>query len=301
MSFTDFKTELRERTDKAESVIKKWLPENKGYPGIMPDTMRYSVLAGGKRLRPLMLLYICEAAGGDLSTAEPFAAAMEFIHTSSLVHDDLPAIDNDDLRRGKPTTHAAYGESAAILAGDALLNYAYEVIIKGIKMAGYQTGAVKAAEVIAEKSGVYGMLGGQGLDVETDKGTFFQDDIGKLDYTYERKTAALIEASLMAGACLAGADERTVSVLEKIGHDIGMAFQIEDDILDVTSDQETLGKPVLSDVKNNKKTYVSLMSIEGARQRAEEYTGSAIKEAGKLPFDSTFLIGLINYLVSRRS
>ena len=194
----------------------------------------------------------------------------------------------------------AYGESAAILAGDALLNYAYEVIIKGIALAGCKENALKAADVIAHRSGVYGMLGGQGLDVQSDKGTFFRDEIGMLDYTYERKTAALIEASLMAGAYLAGADERTVSGLQKIGHDIGMAFQIQDDILDVTSDSVTLGKPVLSDEKNNKNTYVSLLSIEGARKKAEEYHLSALNEAGSLPFDTTFLQGLIKYLNSRK-
>ena len=297
---SDFKTELAVWTERAEAAVKKWLPADNDYPGVMPSAMRYSVLAGGKRLRPLMLLYICESAGGNLSDAEPFAAAMEFIHTSSLVHDDLPAIDNDELRRGKPTTHAAFGESAAILAGDALLNYAYEVIIKGIAMAGCKEGAVKAADVIARRSGVYGMLGGQGLDVESDKGTFFKDGINKLDYTYERKTAALIEASLMAGAYLAGAEEETVSALERIGHDIGMAFQIQDDILDVTSDSATLGKPVFSDQKNNKNTYVTLLSTEGAREKAEEYAMSALNEAASLPFDSTFLKGIINYLNSRK-
>ena len=297
---SDFKEELTQRTERAEAAVKKWLPADNGYPGIMPEAMRYSVLAGGKRLRPLMLLYICEAAGGNITDAEPFAAAMEFIHTSSLVHDDLPALDNDVLRRGKPTTHAAFGESAGILAGDALLNYAYEVMIKGIVLAENKEGAVKAADIIARKSGVYGMLGGQGLDVESDKGTFFQDEVEKLDYTYERKTAALIEASLMAGACLAGAEDKTVSGLERIGHDIGMAFQIQDDILDVTSDSVTLGKPVFSDEKNNKNTYVSLMSLEGARRKAEEYALSALRETVSLPFDSSFLKGLVNYLNSRK-
>lgn len=297
----DFNAVLNESVREAEEIVCSYLPEESDYPGTLDESMRYSVLAGGKRLRPVMLAYTCKAYGGNVKDAGPFMAAIEFIHTSSLIHDDLPAIDNDDLRRGKPTVHKAYGEAVGILAGDALLNYAYEVMIKGILACSNIENGAKAADILASKSGLYGMLGGQGLDVETEKGRIEVQSIELLDRTYTMKTSALIEASLMAGAALAGAPEEDLILLEKIGRDVGMAFQIKDDILDLTSTTESLGKPVHSDEKNNKETYISLLGEEKAAERVREFSERALENAGKLNCDPAFLKELILYLVDRKN
>ena len=295
----DFQSILNVRIRQADDIVKKYLPDAPDYPGKLTEALCYSVRAGGKRLRPLMIAAMCEAYGGDPAEAEPFMASMEFIHTASLIHDDLPAIDNDELRRGKPTVHAAYGEPIGILSGDALLNYAYEVLIDGALNAVDQKKALKAASIIAKKSGFRGMLGGQGLDVEADKGSFTLQDIGTLDRVYEMKTAALIEASLMSGAALAGAEDKELSLLESIGSKIGRAFQIRDDVLDATSDPETLGKPVHSDEKNRKATYYSELGPEAAAEESAELTRQAEEQASRLSCDSSFLRALIRYLDER--
>lgn len=299
MTDMNFADELKSRTLAAEKAIQEWLPSFPGYPGNICDAMVYSVNAGGKRLRPVLLLYSCEAFGGKRTDAEPFMAAMEFIHTASLIHDDLPAIDNDDLRRGKPTVHRAFSEAAGILSGDALLNYAYEVIFRGILTGSDRDQAVKAAAIIASKSGLFGMLGGQGLDVESEKGTIKEDGAVFLDTVISMKTSALIEASLMSGAALAGADDASISLLEKIGRDTGMAFQIRDDILDIIGTDEKLGKNAHSDERNQKETYISLLGLKKAEQRVKELTASAVRNAKKLECDSTFLEELILYLCER--
>ncbi|HIV17379.1 MAG TPA: polyprenyl synthetase family protein [Candidatus Alectryocaccobium stercorigallinarum] len=295
----DFKAELKNLVDMANAAIEKYLPKTGTHPGELVNAMRYSVLAGGKRVRPVLMAECWRLFGGKGGEIEPFQAAMEFIHTSSLIHDDLPAIDNDDLRRGKKTTHAMYGEAVGILAGDALLNYSYEVLTEGVSKASDIKAALKAARIIAVKSGYMGMLGGQDVDVENEKTGIKGDKSDILNFIYEKKTSALIEASMMAGAALAGAGENELAVLEEAGRKTGLAFQIYDDILDVTSTQEKLGKPVFSDVKNEKETYVSLFGIEEARAKVDKYTKEAVELAGSLSGDTGFLRDMLSYLALR--
>ena len=240
--YVNFKEELQQRTDYAEEVIRRWLPEERGFSKTMAQAMNYSMCAGGKRLRPILLLETLRLFGGDEKLAEPFMAGIEMIHTHSLIHDDLPAIDNDDYRRGRLTTHKVYGEAMGVLSGVTLLNYAYETMFRAFELTDDKDRVIRAVRIMAEKTGIYGMLGGQSVDVEND-GKPLEKDL--LDYIYEHKTSALIEASMMAGAVLAGADEEQTSMIEQAASDIGLAFQIQDDILDVTSTSQELGKPVL--------------------------------------------------------
>ena len=277
MAFDD---ELRKAQEQAEQTVELYLPEIKASPGRLAEAMRYSVLAGGKRVRPILLLQSYAMYGGcDDTLAGPFAAAIEMIHTSSLIHDDLPDIDNDDWRRGRKTTHAVYGPALGILSGDALLNYAYETAMKALDEpndAGpqkssdehddtdLQTGsdkyrertarAASALRILMQKTGMYGMLGGQSLDVENEKNNVLSIDRDTLDFIYLHKTAALIEAPLMIGAVLAGAPETDVRTLEQVGRRAGLAFQIRDDVLDATETTEEIGKPAGSDEKNGKTT-----------------------------------------------
>ncbi|MEF2735417.1 MAG: polyprenyl synthetase family protein, partial [Blautia sp.] len=243
-------------------------------------------------------LEVCRMCGGDEEEVIPFACAMEMIHTHSLIHDDLPALDNDEYRRGKKTTHVVFGESAAILAGDALLNYAYETAFQAFELAKDEKELRRVAEalkLLGEKTGIRGMLGGQGADVEND-GKPLEKDM--LDYIYENKTAALIEASLMIGAVLAGAED--LDKIEQMGSCVGIAFQIQDDILDVTSNQEELGKPVGSDDKNHKTTYVTLEGIEKAGEEVKRRTDLAVELLEGLPGDKEFLRELFLSLCTRR-
>lgn len=294
----NFKEELENRINRAEQVIEAYLPAEEGFSKNLAEAMNYSMRAGGKRLRPIFMAEMYGVFGGNQKFVEPFMAAMEMIHTHSLIHDDLPAIDNDEYRRGKKTTHVVFGESAAILAGDALLNYAYETAFQAFDMAETEEDfrrIAKALKIFGKKTGIGGMLGGQGVDVENDG-----RPLGKemLNYIYENKTSALIEASLMTGAVLAGAEE--LSAIEQIGSNIGIAFQIQDDILDVTSSREELGKPVGSDEKNNKTTYVTLEGIEKAGEEVKELTEQAIGLLDRLPGDKQFLRELFLSLCIRR-
>ena len=254
--------------------------------------------AGGKRLRPVFMAEMYELLGGTGEVIRPFMAAMEMIHTHSLIHDDLPALDNDEYRRGKKTTHVVFGESAAILAGDALLNYAYETAFRAFDLAKGEKElrrTARALEILGEKTGIKGMLGGQGADVENDGKPLSKD---MLDFIYENKTSALIEASLMIGAVLVGTEDMVK--IEKIGSCIGLAFQIQDDILDVTSSREELGKPVGSDAKNNKTTYVTLEGIEKAGEEVKRRTEMAIELLDDLPGEKEFLKELFLSLCTRR-
>lgn len=294
----NFKEELKERTRNAEDVIRKYLPKEEGFSANLIKAMNYSMEAGGKRLRPVLLGEMYKICGGTGKLAEPFMAGIEMIHTHSLIHDDLPAIDNDQYRRGKETTHVVFGESAAILAGDALLNYAYETAFKSFSLAENEEELRKTAralEILGKKTGIYGMLGGQGADVENGGKPLTRE---MLDYIYVNKTSALIEVSLMAGAALAGMEDLTD--VEAIGRKIGLAFQIQDDILDVTGNEEELGKPVGSDEKNHKTTYVTLEGMEKAGQEVERLTGEALELLSGLPGDREFLRELFLSLCTRR-
>ena len=270
----NFQDELKRRTDEIEEMFRSFLPAEEGFARTMAQAMNYSMLAGGKRLRPMLIQETYRLFGGTEKVAEPFMAGMEMIHTHSLIHDDLPALDNDDYRRGRLTTHKVYGEAMGVLSGVALLNYAYETMLQAFSLTEDQDRVICALKVMAEKTGIHGMLGGQSVDVEND-GKPLEKEM--LDYIYRNKTSALIEASMMTGAILAGADEQQVAVVEEAAGNIGLAFQIQDDILDVTSTDEELGKPVHSDEKNNKVTYVTLFGIEEASRQVELLSEKAIK------------------------
>ena len=296
----NFQDELKKRTEEINKVIQSYLPAEEGFAKTMAQAMNYSILAGGKRLRPMLILETLRLFGGEEKLAYPFMAAMEMIHTHSLVHDDLPALDNDDYRRGRLTTHKVYGEAMGVLSGVALLNYAYEVMLTAFDTADTpdcQAHVIQALKVMSHKTGLYGMLGGQSVDVENDGKPMSREMI---DYIYENKTSALIEASVMTGAILGGAAEEETAIVEKAAKNIGLAFQIQDDILDVTGSQEVIGKPVNSDEKNKKTTYVTLEGLDKAKKDVEQISAEAIEELGKLPGNNEFLEQLIHMLINRQ-
>lgn len=294
----NYNEQLKLKVEDINRVIREYLPKEEGMQHRVIEAANYSVEAGGKRVRPLIMLETYKLFGGDNeSEVYPFMAALECIHSYSLVHDDLPAMDNDDYRRGRLTTHKKYGEDFGILAGDALLNYAYEIMLSSITKltADKVVKAVRAAQIIAYKAGIYGMVGGQSLDVWlTDKSM----DDKQLDFIFNLKTGALIEAAFMAGAVLAGADESAVTDIEKAGNKVGVAFQIKDDILDVTSTQEKLGKPVFSDEKNNKTTYITLYGMDKADRNVEALSKEAVDIIKKYG-NNDFLVSLILKLINR--
>lgn len=293
----DMTAELTKRTEQIENIIKKYLPEEEGYQKQVIEAMNYSFLAGGKRLRPMLMLETYRMFGGKSEVIEPFMAAIEMIHTYSLIHDDLPAMDNDEYRRGRKTTHIVYGEAMAILAGDGLLNFAYETALTALQTE--QTPNVaKALLVLSQKAGIYGMVGGQTVDVETDQTQSITRD--QLDFIYKLKTSALIEASMLIGAILAGATKSEQKIIEEAASEIGLAFQIQDDILDVTGDQEVLGKEAGSDEKNQKTTYVTLEGLEKAKKDVEALSVQAIEDLNKLPGNNEFLENLIRILIKRQ-
>ncbi len=296
----NFEEELRVKAERAEEVIRCFLPEAAGFQRKIAEAMNYSMTAGGKRLRPVMMAESYRMLGGTKAVIEPFMAAIEMIHTHSLIHDDLPAIDNDLYRRGRKTTHAVYGEALGVLSGDGLLNYAYETALQAFLHPDDRERTVRALSVLAKKTGIYGMLGGQSVDVENEKNETAVLSREELDAIYLHKTSALLEASLMIGAILAGADRGTVSCMEQIGSRAGLAFQIQDDILDVTSTEEELGKPVFSDEKNHKTTYVTLLGVEGASRRVQELTDEAVCLLESLTGDREFLRSLLKYLAFRK-
>ena len=296
----NFQDELKKRTEEINKVIQSYLPAEEGFAKTMAQAMNYSILAGGKRLRPMLILETLRLFGGEEKLAYPFMAAMEMIHTHSLVHDDLPALDNDDYRRGRLTTHKVYGEAMGVLSGVALLNYAYEVMLTAFDTADTpdcQAHVIQALKVMSHKTGLYGMLGGQSVDVENDGKPMSREMI---DYIYENKTSALIEASVMTGAILGGAAEEETAIVEKAAKNIGLAFQIQDDILDVTGDQEVLGKEAGSDEKNQKTTYVTLEGLEKAKKDVEALSVQAIEDLNKLPGNNEFLENLIRILIKRQ-
>ena len=289
---------LRERTETAEAAVKKYLPPAEGFQKTVLDAMDYSVNAGGKRLRPVMMMESYRMFGGRGEEIEPFMAAIEMIHTSSLIHDDLPCMDNDTLRRGKPTAWVKYGYDMAVLAGDGLMIYAFETAAKALALGADPARVARCMGILAEKTGIYGMIGGQTVDVELTDKPIPED---KLDFIYRLKTGALLEASFMIGAVLAGAGEKEVKTVEEIASLVGLAFQIQDDILDVTSSAEVLGKPVLSDEKNHKTTYVTLKGLEKAREDGREISRRAVELLRSLGGDHAFLEELIAMLTDRKN
>ena len=296
---SSIKEQLPKKIEKIEESITSFLPEEKGLQKTVLTAMNYSVKAGGKRLRPMLMQETYEMFGGkDASVIEPFMAAIEMIHTYSLIHDDLPALDNDALRRGLPTAHVKFGEAMAILAGDALLNYAFETATKAFQGDVQDIQTAKALQILARKPGIYGMIGGQVVDVEEEnKEISFET----LMYIHNNKTAALIECAMMIGAVLAGAKEEEIAVIEQIANKVGIAFQIEDDILDVVSTSEELGKPAGSDEKNGKNTYVVFKGIEQSKKDAEQYTKEALQLFDQLGYENAFLRELLLYLVGRKN
>lgn len=295
----ELKEQLIQYTRETEETVYSYLPKEEGHQKTIFEAMNYSMKAGGKRLRPLLMREVYRLFGGKGREIEPFMAAIEMIHTSSLIHDDLPCMDNDEYRRGKKTTWVEYGYDMAVLAGDALLIYAVETACRAFNMAQGEemvSRVGRAVGILAEKTGIYGMIGGQTVDVELTDQPIPRE---KLDFIYRLKTGALLEASMMIGAVLAGASDGEVRTVEKIASDVGLAFQIEDDILDVTSSREVLGKPVGSDEKNNKTTYVTLEGIEKAKADAERLSGHAAELLHSLPGKNEFLEGLILLLVHR--
>ena len=295
---TQFELMLKERVAAAEAVIMQYLPAEEGPQRTIFSAMNYSMKAGGKRLRPLLMQETFRLFGGtDPRLLAPMMAAIEMIHTYSLIHDDLPALDNDDYRRGKPTAHVVYGEDMAILAGDALLNYAFETAAKAFRGDTGDITVAKAFRILAVKPGIYGMIGGQVIDVENTGKDITLDTLMTIHHL---KTAALIECAMMIGALLAGADQESVETVEKIANRVGLAFQIQDDILDVTSTEEVLGKPVGSDEKNEKVTYVSLKGLDQASRDVESYTEEAIGYYDSLGLENEFLRDLLLSLTSRK-
>lgn len=293
----DVKEEMERRSLEIEEIIKKYLPKEEGYQKTIFSAMNYSILAGGKRLRPMLMKETYELFGGKSKIIEPFMAAIEMIHTYSLVHDDLPAMDNDEYRRGKKTTHAVYGEAMGILAGDALLNYAFETATLAFDMEPQNARIGRALRILATKAGVFGMVGGQTVDVESEDTQDMTKE--KLDFIYRLKTSALIEASMLIGAVLAGATKQEQDTIEQAAAEIGLAFQIQDDILDVTSTLEMLGKPIGSDEKNHKATYVTFEGLEKAKADVEAISKSAVRRMDSLVVRNEFLSEMILALITR--
>ena len=293
-----FGKRLDEKTVQIEEILKSYLPEKSGYQQDIMEAMEYSLMAGGKRLRPMLMQETYRLFGGEGNLIEPFMAAIEMIHTYSLVHDDLPAMDNDEYRRGRETTHIVYGEAMAILAGDALLNYAFETACRAFDMEGADGRLVgKALKILSGKAGIYGMVGGQVVDVESEGQQITGE---KLDFIYRLKTGALIESSMMSGAVLSGASQDQIQAMESIAGKVGMAFQIQDDILDVEGSREELGKPVHSDEKNKKFTYVTWKGLEDAKKEVERLSMEAMEELRAFHSKDPYLEMLLESLIHRK-
>lgn len=293
----DFTTKLKQKQKVTQKIIDKYLPREASYQRTIIDSIEYSLKVGGKRLRPILMQEVYFLFGGQDLIIEPFMVAIEMIHSYSLVHDDLPAMDNDDYRRGNLTTHKKYGEAMAILTGDALLNYAFEIMsFACVNNQDKIIPMVKAMNFLSQKAGIYGMIGGQVVDIESENKLL---ELEQLNFIHKHKTAALIEASMCVGAILANATDEEVKLISSIANKIGIAFQIQDDILDVTSTLEQLGKPIGSDDKNNKSTFVTLVGLEESKKIVRDISEKAIEELNSINKNSQFLIDLSNYLINR--
>lgn len=294
-----FELSLKEKIEEVDQNLHKIFDKKLGAPDLITESMNYSLFAGGKRLRPLLMLETCRALEGEIDSVMPLAMAMEMIHTYSLIHDDLPAMDNDDLRRGKPTNHIKYGEAIAILAGDGLLNYAVEIMLKGTRgLSGNQlTRYLKSMEVIMNASGITGMIGGQVADMLSEGKMISVDE---LDYIHLHKTAALLEASIHCGCLIADAEPATQGRLMTYSNHIGLAFQIVDDILDIEGSSKDLGKNIGSDSKNNKSTFVSLYGLEASKLRVKELENEALAILKPIGERTKFLQELASYICNRK-
>ena len=291
-----FKSSLKYRVDYIEKLLKEHMPEEKGYQKTIFEAMNYSLKAGGKRLRPILTLEACRIVGGNEEDVIPFAIAIEMIHTYSLIHDDLPALDNDDLRRGVPTNHKVYGDAMAILAGDGLLNYAFEIMLSSSIGKENPAKYLNAINEIAKSSGVYGMIGGQVVDIESEDKKI---EMEKLDFIHLNKTAAIIVGCMRAGAIIGDATEEQLENITKYATNIGLSFQIADDILDITGDESKLGKKVGSDIDNNKSTYPSLIGLEKSKEIANDLINEAKTRISNIKGDNEFLNDLAEYIVAR--
>ena len=292
----EFKVVLKEKTSYVEKLLNKYMPKEEGYQKTIMEAMNYSLSAGGKRLRPILTLEACKIVGGNEKDAIPFAVAIEMIHTYSLIHDDLPALDNDDLRRGRKTNHIVYGENMAILAGDALLNYAFEIMLSNSLGKKDPEKYLRAINEIAKSAGIYGMIGGQVVDVQSEDQQISKD---KLDYIHNNKTAAIIIGCMRAGAIIGNASEEHLDEITRYAKNIGLSFQIVDDILDIVGDESKLGKKVGSDIENNKSTYPSLLGLEKSKEIANQLINEAKESINKLSDDVEFLNGLAEYIIAR--
>lgn len=305
MEETLFRQELQKRTAAIEELLKEYLPAEEGYQKTVIEAMNYSLMAGGKRLRPMLMQETYKMFGGKDDTIEPFMAAIEMIHTYSLVHDDLPAMDNDEYRRGRKTTWSVYGDGMGVLAGDGLLNYAFETAFRafpactsGEPVDPNYPRVAAALNILARKAGIYGMIGGQNADIEAEE----QAEpltTEQILFIHANKTAALIQSAMTIGATLAGATDEEIAALELCAYNVGIAFQIQDDILDVTSTEEVLGKPIHSDEKNQKTTYVTLLGIEQAQKKVEELSNEAIALLHQFTGENAYLEQLLIQLIHR--
>lgn len=291
-----FKEDLKTKSAYIEDLLKQYMPKEEGYQKTIFEAMNYSLSSGGKRLRPILTLESAKIIGGDVKEVIPFCVAIEMIHTYSLIHDDLPAMDNDDFRRGKPTNHKVFGDGMATLAGDALLNYAFEIMLK--ESLGKENADIrlKAIYEIARGAGIYGMIGGQVVDIESENKSIEKE---KLDFIHMNKTAAMIIGCMRAGAIMGNACEEDLQNITKYAKNIGLAFQIVDDILDIVGDEKALGKPVGSDIENHKSTYPSLLGLEKSRCIARQLIEEGKSSIKDLPSEKDFLNQLGDYIISR--
>ncbi|MFZ5596593.1 MAG: polyprenyl synthetase family protein [Bacillota bacterium] len=293
----NFYTELKRRAEIVNTALEELIPQPSIYPGIIHEAVRYSLLAGGKRIRPVLALSTAELLGGDVGAIMPAACALELIHTYSLIHDDLPAMDNDDLRRGMPTCHKKYGEAIAILAGDALLTMAFGLIAR-CPLGGRVTEKrlLQVVAEISEAAGTLGLIGGQVVDIMSDSDNI---DDKTLAYIHKNKTGAMFRTAVRTGAILSGAGERDLDRLTSYAEHAGMAFQIADDILDIIGDEKNTGKTAKSDLKNKKATYPSLYGMERAAEMAEEEMKAALGAIGEYGERADFLREMIRFMVLR--
>ncbi|KNZ70734.1 polyprenyl synthetase [Thermincola ferriacetica] len=292
-----FLKELKRKVNIIEDALSQYLPGEDEYPETIHQSMRYSMLAGGKRLRPVLVLAAAEAVGGDVKKVIPAACAIEMIHTYSLIHDDLPAMDDDNYRRGKPTNHVVYGEAIAILAGDALLTLAFEVLSSLVEEPGIAPQKVlRVIKEISLAAGSRGLIGGQVVDIGSEN---LDISAETLKYIHINKTGALFKAALKTGAILSSASEEQITALSRYAHFLGLGFQITDDILDIEGDTEKLGKPVGSDIKKKKATYPSIFGLQEAKQMAREAVAESLMSLEGFDERADFLREMARYLLER--